>query len=183
MTPQRESELLLRLKDPERKNIAFRELVILYREKLYWQVRRMVVNHEDADDVVQNIFIRIFQNLEKFRGESTLYTWIYRIAINEIYSHLKAVKKRTAISFESLPAGLEHKMLSDAYFTPTEIQLKFQKAILQLPEKQRLVFNMKYFDEELTFERLSEILGTSEGALKASYHHAVKKIEKMLKED
>ena len=183
MTKLSEKELLIKLKDPILRNSAFSELVLRYKERIYWQVRRMVISHDDADDVVQNIFIRIFQNLDGFRGESSLYTWIYRITVNEIYTQLKSIQKRNVIPYDQVATKLEQKLISDDFFTGDEIQLKFQKAILQLPEKQRLVFNMKYFDERLTFEDLSGILDTSVGALKASYHHAVKKIEKMMRED
>ncbi|MHC1708082.1 MAG: RNA polymerase sigma factor [Bacteroidales bacterium] len=183
MNQKSEHELLSRLKEPESRNAAFRELVGLYQERIYWHVRRMIIAHEDADDVVQNIFIRVFMHIERFRGESSLYTWIYRITVNEIYSFLNALKKRNLISFDSVASTLEKKMTTDDFFSGDQIQMKFQKAVLKLPEKQRLVFNMKYYDEELTFEKLSGILDTSEGALKASYHHAVKKIEKMLRED
>lgn len=183
MTKWSEKELIARLKDTESQNQAFNYLVSSYKEKIYWQVRRMVLNHYDADDIVQNVFIKIFQNLGKFRGDSSLYTWIYRITVNEIFSHLKSLQKRKIISFESMAQKLEQKLVTDEFFSDDQIQLKFQKAILRLPEKQRLVFNMKYFDENVTFEELSEILDTSTGALKASYHHAVKKIEKILKED
>jgi RNA polymerase sigma-70 factor (ECF subfamily) len=136
----------------------------------------MVIRHEDADDLVQDVFIRIFKNLSKFRQESELFTWIYRIAVNEVISFLNRQKRKKLFSFETYESVLEGSLQSDSYFSGDEIQKKLQQALLNLPAKQRLVFQMKYYDE-LTYEKMSEILGTSTGALKASYYHAVRKIE------
>ena len=142
----------------------------------------MVISHDDADDVIQNTFIKAFQGLSSFREDASLYTWLYRIATNEALSFLKKRKNRYALPLGDYQEYLEKNLVSDAYTDGDEMQIKLQKAIIQLPEKQRLVFNMKYFDE-LKYEEISDILHTSVGALKASYHHAVKKIEKYLSDD
>ena len=152
-----------------------------YNKRLYWHVRKIVICHDDADDVVQNTFIKAWKALPNFRGDSQLYTWLYRIATNEALSFLKKKKKHLFQSIDSVSFQLESKVDS-SYFTGTEIEKKLQKAILTLPTKQRLVFNMKYFDE-LKYHEISEILGTSVGALKANYHHAKQKIEKYLTKD
>lgn len=152
-----------------------------YNKRLYWHVRKIVICHDDADDVVQNTFIKAWKALPNFRGDSQLYTWLYRIATNEALSFLKKKKKHLFQSIDSVSFELESKVDS-SYFTGTEIEKKLQKAILTLPTKQRLVFNMKYFDE-LKYDEISEILGTSVGALKANYHHAKQKIEKYLTKD
>ena len=152
-----------------------------YNKRLYWHVRKIVICHDDADDVVQNTFIKAWKSLPNFRGDSQLYTWLYRIATNEALSFLKKKKKHLFQSIDSVSFQLEFKVDS-SYFTGTEIEKKLQKAILTLPTKQRLVFNMKYFDE-LKYDEISEILGTSVGALKANYHHAKQKIEKYLTKD
>ncbi|HRY32739.1 MAG TPA: sigma-70 family RNA polymerase sigma factor [Bacteroidales bacterium] len=175
--------LLQRLRDPETVNAAFRELVKRYQEKIYWLVRRMVLNHEDADDLVQNIFLKVYTNLHAFKGASSLYTWIYRIAVNEVFSHLKSMRKNVFVSYDTVSAKLENTLRYDPGISADLIQERFQKAMLKLPPKQRLVFQMKYYESDLTFEKMSDILDTSSGALKASYHQAVKKIEKMMLDD
>jgi RNA polymerase sigma factor (sigma-70 family) len=152
----------------------------LYQERLYWQIRNIVKNHEDADDVLQNTFIKIFRNIEKFKGDSQLFSWMYRIATNESLTFLKQRAKSLQISSEELQQQIIDNLESDIYFEGDQIQLKLQKAIAILPEKQQQVFNMKYF-QELKYKEISDILGTSEGALKASYHIASKKIEEYLK--
>ena len=177
-----EEQLILHLQDKEKCHTAFRELVALYKERLYWHIRNMVKDHNDADDVLQNTFIKIFNNIESFKGESRLFSWMYRIATNEAINHLNNKAKNLKLSSEELQEHIVGNLESDVYFDGDEIQLKLQKAIAALPEKQQLVFNMKYF-EELKYREISDILGTSEGALKASYHIAVKKIEDYLKED
>jgi RNA polymerase sigma-70 factor (ECF subfamily) len=154
-------------------------LVRKYQKQVYWTVRRIVIDHDDANDVVQNSFIKIWKSLDNFREDSKLFTWIYRIATNESITFLKQKRTKFFIPFVDIEKQLSNSLESDSYFKGDEIQLKLQKAILTLPEKQRLVFNMKYFDE-LKYEDMSEILGTSVGALKASYHIAVKKIEDFL---
>ncbi|QEC51016.1 RNA polymerase sigma-70 factor (ECF subfamily) [Anseongella ginsenosidimutans] len=168
--------LLERFRNPATKEAAFNELVLAYQQRIYWHVRRMVISHDDADDLVQEIFIRIWKNLETFRGGSKLFTWIYRIATNECISFLKRKKMRNTVSIDDEENLLLEKLREDPYINGNDLQIKLQEAILRLPEKQRIVFNMRYFGE-LPYEELSEILGTSVGALKASYHHAVKKLE------
>lgn len=164
------------------KHYAFNLLVRKYQERLYWHVRKIVISHDDADDVIQNTFIKVWNALESFREDSQLYTWLYRIATNEALTFLKKKRTKFLLPLVDVEQTLSRTLESDPFFDGDETQLKLQKAILKLPEKQRIVFNMKYF-EEMKYEEISEILGTSIGALKASYHHAVKKIEKFLEED
>jgi len=175
-----ENLLIKRLQDKKTSSEAFKELVSLYKERLYWHIRNMVKDHEDAHDVLQNTFIKIFKNIHNFKGESKLFSWMYRIATNEAISFLNKRAKRNHITSEDLQQQLISNLESDVYFEGDEIQLKLQQAIASLPAKQQQVFNMKYF-QELKYREMSEILETSEGALKASYHHAVKKIEEYLK--
>ncbi|UGU15559.1 RNA polymerase sigma factor [Sinomicrobium kalidii] len=177
-----DSGLIRQLKDQDTREKAFRELISQYKERLYWHIRRMVINHDDTDDVLQNTFIKIYRNIDSFKGESSLFSWIYRIAINESITFLNARAKRKGIGDSELRENLVKNLRADTYFDGDEIQLKLQRAVATLPEKQKLVFNMKYF-EALTYEEISEILDTSVGALKASYHHAVKKIEQFLTTD
>jgi len=175
-----ENILLKRLQDPKLIKQAFGELVSLYKERLYWHIRNMVKDHDDTDDILQNTFIKIYQNIANFKGDSLLYSWMYRIATNEAITFLNSKAKKIHLSSQDLQDKLIENLESDVYFEGDEIQLKLQKAIAKLPQKQQQVFNMKYF-EELKYKEISEILGTSEGALKASYHIAVKKIEDFLK--
>lgn len=177
-----EQELIFKLKSEELKQEAFRELLKLYKERLYWHIRKMVLNHDDADDVLQNTFIKVFNNIQSFKEESKLYTWLYRIATNEAITFLNLKAKRNNSTLENEKEFALNQLEADVYFEGDAIQLKLQKAIATLPEKQQLVFNMKYFDDH-TYEELSEILDTSVGALKASYHLAVKKITAQLNED
>ncbi|MGS2760713.1 RNA polymerase sigma factor [Sinomicrobium sp. M5D2P9] len=177
-----DSTLVHQLKDSDTREQAFRELVSLYKERLYWHIRRTVIDHDDADDVLQNTFIKIYRNIDKFKGESSLFSWMYRIAINESITFLNAKAKRKGIDNSELQESLVANLHADTYFNGDDIQRKLQQAIAKLPEKQKLVFNMKYF-EGVTYEEMSEILDTSVGALKASYHHAVKKIEHFLTRD
>lgn len=176
-------EIIERFNEPTQTEIAFKFLVEKYRERLYWHCRRLVINHDDADDVLQNTFIKVWKNLDKFRSQSGLYTWLFRIATNESLSLIKKNKRRLTntedVDFET---RMSDNLISDPYFDGDDANIKLQKAILNLPEKQRLVFNLKYYDE-LKYEEISEILKTSVGGLKASYHHAVKKIEKYLSEE
>ncbi|MFD1095694.1 RNA polymerase sigma factor [Salegentibacter chungangensis] len=180
----RESENLLiqRLKEPASTQDAFRELMSLYKERLYWHIRNMVKDHEDSHDVLQNTFFKIFKNIDQFKGDSKLYSWMYRIATNEAITFLNKKAKRNQITSEELQNQLIDNLQSDVFFEGDEIQLKLQKAIARLPFKQQQVFNMKYF-EDLKYREMSEILETSEGALKASYHIAVKKIQEYLKKN
>jgi RNA polymerase sigma factor (sigma-70 family) len=171
-----DTELLLQFRDPETKERAFTAIIKKYQEKLYWHIRRMVVEHEDANDVLQNVFIRVWNGLENFREDSQLYTWLYRIATNECLSYLEQQKRKSALSLDEMESGLTNKVVADKYFDPNKLEWKLQLAIQKLPEKQRVVFTLRYYDE-MPYEEMSRVLDTSEGALKASYHHAVKKIE------
>ena len=179
---QNEAKLLSLLKLDNSKELAFKTLVKRYKEKLYWHIRKIVISHDDADDVLQNTFIKIFRNIDKFKGDSKLYTWMYRIATNESISFLNSKAKRNHVSNETLNENALQNLVADVYFEGDEIQLKLQKAIAQLPRIQQLVFNMRYFDD-IKYKDMSSILETSEGALKASYHIAVKKIKTYLQAD
>jgi len=174
--------ILNQFRNSETREFAFNLLVSKYKQKLYWHIRRLVISHEDADDVLQDTFIKIWNALDNFREASQLYTWLYRIATNESITHLNKKRKRFFIPLFDSENPLIEKLESDSSFDGDELQKAFQKAILTLPEKQRIIFNMKYYDD-LKYEEISEILGTSVGALKASYHIAVKKIEKIIQPD
>lgn len=175
-----DQQILDSLKDPSQKELAFRLLISKYKERLYWHIRKMVLNHDDADDVLQNSLIKVWNGLDLFRGESSIFTWLYRIATNESITFLNQRKRRMLPGLNEANEFLVENLESDPYFDGDEWQLLLQKAIAVLPDKQRLVFNMKYFDE-VKYEDMAEILDTSVGALKASYHHAVKKVEEYLK--
>ena len=177
-----EETLVDQLKQKDTQSQAFEVLVNTYKERLYWHIRRIVLNHDDTDDVLQNTFIKVYKNIHGFKGDSKLYSWMYRIATNESLTFLKSKSKKLGVSDQELQERMIGNLEADVYFEGDEIQLKLQKAIASLPEKQKLVFNMKYF-EELKYEEISEILDTSVGGLKASYHLAVKKIEGYLKEN
>ncbi len=174
-----DKELLHLFKQPENKERAFTAIIKKYQEKLYWHIRRMVVEHEDANDILQNMFIKVWNSLEKFREDSQLYTWLYRIATNESLTFLEQLKRRSAVSLSDVEDGLSNKIKADDNFDGNKLEWKLQLAMQKLPEKQRLVFNLRYYDE-MPYEEMSRILETSEGALKASYHHAAKKIEDYL---
>lgn len=176
-----EEDLLKQLNNPNKRATAFSILVRTYQERLYWHIRKMVLSHEDSNDVLQNTFMKAWKGMNGFRGESQLSTWLYRIATNETLTFLANKRLRNTNSLDDVEESLILNLRADSYFNGTEIQLRLQEAILTLPEKQRLVFNMKYFDD-ITYEEMENILGTSVGALKASYHHAVKKIEKFFEE-
>jgi len=173
---------VLRLRDPDKQREAFALVVGIYGEKLYWHIRKMVLNHDDADDLLQNTFMKAWMNINYFRGEAKLLTWLYKIAVNECLTFLNRQRNINNISIDDTDVFLLDRLKGDEYFDGDALQEKFQAAVLSLPEKQRLVFNMKYY-EELKYEEMSSILGTSVGALKASYHHAVKKIEEFLTKD
>ena len=175
----KEIAFIEKLKNPETQEASFRELMGLYKERLYWHIRKIVINHADTDDVLQNTFIKIFKNIGKFKGESKLYSWMYRIATNEAITHLNKKANLNRIDNKTLQNQLVENLEADVYFDGDAIQLKLQKALAKLPQKQQLVFNMKYFDN-MKYNDISEILDTSVGALKASYHHARKKIEAFL---
>lgn len=177
---QDEKALLLELINPKTQNNAFKKLLQLYQKPLYFHIRNIVLNHDDADDVLQNTFIKVYSNISKFNGDSKLYSWMYRIATNESLTFIQQKAKKSGISNEEMQNKALNNLESDVYFEGDEIQLKLQKALAILPEKQQLVFKMKYF-EELKYEEISAILETSVGALKASYHIATKKIEDFLK--
>ena len=174
-----DSDLLEMFRIESSRNHAFHILVTKYQKRVYWQVRRIIIDNDDANDVVQNVFIKVWKNLGTFKEASSLYTWMYRIATNESLTFLKQKRANMYVPFDSVSRSLSHK-LDDNYFSGDAIQKKLQMAILTLPDKQRIVFNMKYYDN-IKYEQMSEMLDTSVGALKASYHHAVKKIEAFLK--
>ncbi len=174
-----ESVLIEQLKNAQTQDIAFRQLMTLYKERLYWHIRKIVISHDDADDVLQNTFIKIYRNIGKFNAESKLYSWMYRIATNESITFINKRAKAQNVDISEMQYKLAESLEADVYYDGDEMQLKLQKAIAQLPQKQQLVFNMKYFDD-MKYQEISEVLETSVGALKASYHHAVKKIELIL---
>ena len=177
-----DKDLLEKLRDAESRNFGFNILVRKYQQKVYWHIRKMVIDHDDANDLTQEVFIKIHKNLGNFRQDSQLYTWIYRIATNECLNFLQRKKRRFFLPVRNVEAELAEKIASAPYVSGDEVQVKLQKAMLKLPDKQRLVFNMKYFDD-LSYEEIAEITITSVGALKASYHLAVKKIEDILRRD
>jgi len=175
--PELDNErLVARLRDPATCREAFGEMMRLYSEPLYRHIRRMVQSHEDTDDLLQNTFMKAWQNIDNFRGDARLSTWLYKIAINESLTHLEKERKRQGLSLDDEESALINLIEADRHIDGDELALQLRKAIASLPEKQRLVFNMRYYDD-MKYEKMSEILGTSVGALKASYHLAVKKIE------
>ncbi len=174
-----EETLVQQLQQKETQAKAFEVLINTYKERLYWHIRRIVLNHDDTDDVLQNTFIKVYSNIDSFKGNSKLYSWIYRIATNESLTFLQTKSRKLGLSSEELQGKLVDNLRSDVYFEGDEIQLKLQEAIATLPEKQKLIFNMKYF-QEMKYEEISEILETTVGGLKASYHLASKKIESFL---
>ena len=161
---------------------AFELLINTYKDRLYWHIRRIVLDHDDTDDVLQNTFIKVFRSIDGFKGNSKLYSWMYRIGTNEALTFIKLKSKKLGVGMDEMQERMAERLEADVYFEGDEIQLKLQKAIASLPEKQKLVFNMKYY-EEMKYDDISEILGTSVGSLKASYHLAVKKIESYIKEE
>lgn len=171
-------ELVEMLREPRTRREGFAVLVKQYSEKLYWKVRRIVLSHEDANDVLQNVFIKVWSNLQNFQGKSSLSTWLYRIAINESLDFLRKQKLSDRVSADE-DVSVASRLMSDEYFDGDEVQARLQEAVARLPEVQRMVFNLKYF-EEMKYSEMSQILNTSEGALKASYHLAVKKITEYL---
>ncbi|MFT5146527.1 MAG: RNA polymerase sigma factor (sigma-70 family) [Polaribacter sp.] len=175
-----ETVLIEQLINVQTKEKAFKELISLYKERLYWHVRKIVISHDDTDDVLQNTFIKIYKNIGKFKQESKLFSWMYRIATNEAITFINKRNKERKVDISEVQEHLVSTLENDIYFSGEEIQEILQKAIASLPQKQQLVFNMKYFDN-IKYTQISEILGTSVGALKASYFHAVKKIESYIK--
>jgi RNA polymerase sigma factor (sigma-70 family) len=174
--PIDDNELLQQFRNEPTKERAFTAILKKYQERLYWHIRRMVVEHEDANDVLQNMFVKAWKGLENFREDSQLYTWLYRIATNESLTFLEQQKKRSAVSMSDDDTGLSNKLKADTNFDGNKLEWKLQLAVQKLPEKQKAVFNLRYYDE-MPYNEMSRVLDTSEGALKASYHHAVKKIE------
>lgn len=177
---QDDKTLLATYRDPATKEKGFTAIIRKYQERLYWHIRRLVLDHDDANDVLQNVFVKVWKNLEGFREDAQLYTWLYKIATNECLTFLEKQKKNNSISLSDVETGLSNTLKADAQFDPNKLEWKLQKAILALPEKQRIVFNLRYYDE-MPYEEMSRVLDTSEGALKASYHHAVKKIEEFIR--
>jgi len=182
MKPFSENEIVEQLRNPDTRREAFTRVVEEYSEKLYWLIRKMVLSHDDANDILQNTFLKAWTNLDLFRGEAKLYTWMYKIALNENITFLNRQRMMNNISIDDADVFMLEKLQGDEYFDGDELQLKLEEAVLTLPEKQRIVFHMKYH-EEMKYEDMSKILGTSVGALKASYHHATKKIEAFLTKD
>lgn len=176
-----DNEILHKIRNPETRSYGFNLLVRAYQKRVYWHARKMVIDHDDADDVTQEVFIKIHKSISGFREDAQLYTWIYRIATNECLTFLQRKKRRFFLPIGDVESELSTKLDNSPHISGDEIQLKLQKALLKLPAKQRLVFNMKYYDD-MPYEQISEITQTSVGALKASYHHAVKKIENFLAE-
>jgi RNA polymerase sigma-70 factor (ECF subfamily) len=174
-----DQEILEMYKDEHARNMSIHYMIQKYQQKLYWHIRKIVLSHDDTDDVLQNTFIKAWKGMENFKEESKLYTWLYRIATNESITFLRQKQRKNTTSLDSIEHSLSNSLESDSFFKADAIQMKLQKAILTLPEKQRIVFNMRYYDE-MPYEQMSEILETSEGALKASYHHAAKKVEEYL---
>jgi RNA polymerase sigma-70 factor (ECF subfamily) len=182
MRQYKEEEVLERLGNPETQREAFTQVVTELSEKLYWQIRKMVLNHDDANDVLQNTFMKAWMNINSFRGDSKVSTWMFKISVNECITFLNKQKSLNSIPLDDADSHLLQTMKADEYFDGDELDEKLQRAILTLPDKQRLVFTMKY-QNDMKYEEMSEILGTSVGALKASYHHAVKKIQEILVSD
>jgi RNA polymerase sigma-70 factor (ECF subfamily) len=174
-----DAEILSMFQEERTRNHAFNLLLKKYQQKIYWHVRRMVIDHDDADDIVQDVFIKVWKSLPGFRNDSQLYTWMYRIATNECITFLNKKKQKNNVSIDEVGYDLADTLADSTYFNGDQAQLKLQQALLTLPEKQKLVFNMKYYDD-MKYEEISEVLGTSVGALKASFHLAVKKIEAYL---
>ena len=179
---QEEQDFIHKLQDKRTQQEAFHQLVNTYKERLYWHIRKIVLSHDDADDVLQNTFIKVYKNIGGFKGDSKLFSWMYRIATNESITFINKKAKTSNIPIEEYQFKMASSLQEDTLYDGDAIQLKLQQAIATLPQKQQLVFNMKYFDE-LKYDEISEILETSVGALKASYHHAVKKIETFIKEN
>ena len=179
MTPLDEKQIMNQLNDPKTRRRAFEQLVNQYSEQLYWQVRRIVLTHDDANDVLQNVFLKAWSKLDTFHQESKISTWLYRIALNESLDFMRK-KKTQMVSMDNEETTVGCRLMADEYFSGTEVEAMLQEAIAQLPDVQRTVFNMRYFDD-MKYSEISEILQTSEGSLKASYHIAVKKISEFFK--
>lgn len=179
MNDYNEKEIIALLQDPARQREAFEAIVKEYREQVYWQIRRLIYSHDDANDILQNTFLKAWSNIDYFRGDAKMSSWLYRIALNECLTYLNKLQANKQLSIDEADTEMLNKLESDPYFDGDETQKIFLKAIQTLPYKQRIVFNLKYF-KEMKYEEISEIMGTSIGGLKSSYHHAVKKIEAFL---
>lgn len=179
--PMDEKEIIKQLNDPKTQRKAFEKVVRMYSEQLYWQVRRVVLSHDDADDVLQNVFMKAWTHLDSFSQESRISTWLYRIAINESIDFMRRQKKQQQVSVDNEDLSVANMLMADDYFDGNQTQAMLQEAISQLPDVQRTVFNMRYFDEK-KYSEISQVLHTSEGSLKASYHIAVKKISEFFKQ-
>lgn len=177
-----DKEIFNLLENDNTRERGFSVLVNQLKERVYWQIRRMVLSHEDANDLVQEVFIKVFQNIDNFKKDSSLSTWVYRIALNHTLNFLQSQKRRKAFQFSSLENSMLENLKSDKFFEANEIELKFQKALLSLPNKQRVVFNLRYYDE-MPFKEMAEVLETSESSLKSSYHFASKKVQEQLLEE
>ncbi len=182
ITDTDDSILLALFKDGDTREAAYTALVKKYQQKLYWHIRRMVVEHEDTNDILQLVFIKMWRNLAEFRGDANVYTWLYRIATNETITWLGKEKKRRSLSLDADEGLLSEKLEAQEGFDAKKLEWKLQQAIQSLPEKQRIVFSLRYYDE-MPYNEMADVLNTSEGALKASYHHAVKKVESFIKEN
>mgnify|MGYP001407620091 FL=1 len=182
MNKYTDHDLLVMYKSADRRNYVFNHIINLYQERIYWHIRKILISHDDSNDVTQNTFIKVFENFSKFKGQSKIFTWIYRIATNESLSFLKNKRKYFFESIDNVSSSLINNLKSEKYFDGDKAEKKLQKAILTLPVKQRIAFNMKYFDN-MKYEQISKILGTSVGALKANYYHAKNKIQKFLNEN
>jgi RNA polymerase sigma-70 factor (ECF subfamily) len=177
-----DEELIEHFRVEETRERAYSQIVKRYQERLYWHIRRMVVHHEDTNDILQNVFIKVWRGLDNFRGDSSLYTWLYKIGTNETLTYLEGVKKRRSLSISDHESHVGNLIKAEKGFDYKKLEWKLQLAIQSLPEKQRVVFNLRYYDE-MPYDKMSEVLDTSAGALKASYHFAVKKVEEFLKKE
>lgn len=178
--PEDDASLLAAFQDESKREQAYTKIIKKYQERLYWHIRRLVINHDDANDMLQNTFIKVWKYLDNFRGDANLYTWLYRIATNETLTFLDKEKKRRTVDISDEENGLANQLKAERGFDPNKLEWKLQQAIQSLPEKQRIVFTLRYYDE-MPYNEMSSVLETSAGALKASYHHAVKKVEDFLK--
>ena len=181
MIDQHDKDILDLVANESTRDKGFRMLMTTYQERIYWHIRKFVFDHDDANDILQNTFIKVYRGIDKFKGDSKLYTWLYRIASNESITFINARKKKATSSLDDQDYDLANRLRADAFFDGDEVQILLQQALETLPSKQRLVFNMKYFDD-MSYQEISSILETSIGALKASYHHAVKKIQHFFKD-
>lgn len=174
-----DDEIIAQFQQTSTRDKAYSTLVKKYQERLYWHIRRMIVHHEDTNDILQNVFIKVWKYLEGFRQDSALYTWLYRIATNETLTYIEQQKKRTSVSLSDHEGVFESRLKSEKGFDANNLEWKLQMAIQSLPEKQRIVFTLRYYDE-MPYEKMAQVLDTSEGSLKASYHHAAKKVEEFI---